>query len=364
MKQPTVLVCPLDWGLGHATRCIPIIRQFIETGARVILASDGPQLHLLRSEFPQLEHIALPGYNVKFSRMIPLSLRMILDAPRLLLTIKKEHKILHQLIQKHNIDIVISDNRYGLWNPNVYSVIITHQSNIIPPGWLRPFERLLHHHTHKLLENFNECWIPDAAGEVNLSGNLSHGRNLPKNARFIGLLSRFDREGSQGESNSNYKVVAIVSGPEPQRSLFEESLLSQLPLNNLPCLLIRGLPGNTIIYKKKELLDIVDHLSAEQLEPILRSKPLVICRAGYSTLMDIAITGNKAILVPTPGQTEQEYLAKKLSGEGIFFATSQQKLNIKLASEKAEKANTLSSMNNNANNYKSFIRDLIQRFSH
>ena len=363
MKQPTVLVCPLDWGLGHATRCIPIIRQLIETSARVILACDGPQLHLLRSEFPQLEHIVLQGYNVKFSRVIPLSLRMILDAPRLLLTIKKEHKILQQLIQKHNIDIVISDNRYGLWNRNIYSVIITHQLNIIPPGWLQPFERLLHHHTHKLLEKFNECWIPDAAGEINLSGKLSHGRNLPKNAHFIGLLSRFDREGSQGESKSNYKVVAIVSGPEPQRSLFEESLLAQLPINNLPCLLIRGLPGNTNINKKNELLDIADHLSARELEPILRSKPLVICRAGYSTLMDIAITGNKAILVPTPGQTEQEYLAKKLSDEGVFFATGQNKLNLKFAFEKAENAGTLMPLSNTST-YKLIIQDLIHRSGH
>lgn len=363
MKQPTVLVCPLDWGLGHATRCIPIIRQLIETGARVILASDGPQLRLLRSEFPHLEHIVLPGYNVKFSRIIPVALRMVLDAPRILLKIRKEHKILQQLIQKHNIDIVISDNRYGLWNQKIHSIIITHQLNIIPPKWLKSFERLLHHRTHQLLEKFNECWIPDAAGEVNLSGKLSHGPNLPNNARFIGLLSRFVRVSSDAESISKYKVVAIISGPEPQRSLFEESLLAQLPLNNMSCLLIRGLPGNTSIHKENELLDIADHLPAEQLESILRSKPLVICRAGYSTLMDIAITGNKAILVPTPGQTEQEYLAKKLSDEGVFFATSQNKLNLSNAFEKAEAANTLSSMNH-ADTYKSIIQDLIQRFSH
>ena len=362
MKQPTVLVCPLDWGLGHATRCIPIIRQLIETGAQVILASDGPQLQLLRSEFPQLEYILLPGYKVKFSRYIPLSLRMVLDAPRLLLKIKKEHKVLKQLIQKHKIDIVISDNRYGLWNRNIHSIIITHQLNIIPPLWLRPFERLLHRRTHQFIEKFNECWIPDAAGKVNLSGKLSHGLNLPGNARFIGLLSRFDREKTETESKSHYKIVAIVSGPEPQRSLFEESLLAQLPLNNLPSLLIRGLPGNTSIHKQNELLDIADHLTAKQLEVILHSKPLVICRAGYSTLMDIAITGNKAILVPTPGQTEQEYLARKLSDEGIFFTTGQDNLNLNHALKKAEAAKTLSCMDNK-DTYKSIIRELIQRFS-
>lgn len=362
MKQPTVLICPLDWGLGHATRCIPIIRQLIEAGAQVILASDGPQLQLLRSEFPHLEHILLPGYKVKFSRVIPLSLRMVLDAPRILLIIKKEHKILQRLIKERKIDIVISDNRYGLWNPDVHSIIITHQLNIIPPAWLRLFDQLLHRRTYQFIEKFNECWIPDAAGEVNLSGKLSHGRNLPKNARFIGLLSRFDREWTETESNTSYEVVAIVSGPEPQRSLFEKALMEQLPLNNLSCLLVRGLPGDTNIHRKSGLPDIADHLTAEQFEHILRSKPLVICRAGYSTLMDIAITGNKAILVPTPGQTEQEYLAKKLSDEGIFFAISQYKLNLEYAYEKAKSAKTLLPMDNK-DTYKSLIPKLIDRFN-
>ena len=362
MKLPTVLVCPLDWGLGHATRCIPIVRQLIDEGARVILASDGPQLHLLRSEFPHLEHILMPGYSIKFSRFIPLTLRMILDAPRILLKIRKEHKALPQLIHKHNIDIIISDNRYGLWNRDIYSVIITHQVNIIPPRWLRPFERLLHRRTHQFIEKFNECWIPDAEGEVNLSGKLSHGGNLPRNARFIGLLSRFSHAKAANKNESHYKVVAIVSGPEPQRSLFEESLLAQLPLNNLPCLLIRGLPGNTSIHKKNNLPDVADHLSAEELERILHSGPMVICRAGYSTLMDIAITGNKAILVPTPGQTEQEYLAQKLSGEGVFYATTQEKLNISNAFEKAEAAKALFQIEIGYT-YKTIIQDLIHRFS-
>lgn len=362
MKQPTVMVCPLDWGLGHATRCIPIIRQLIEASARVILASDGPQLHLLRSEFPDLEYILLPGYKVKFSRMIPLTLKMILDVPRIFLKIRKEHEILHQLIEKHKIDMVISDNRYGLWNSAIHSVIITHQLNIIPPAWLRPFEQLLHRRTHKFIEKFTECWIPDAAGEINLSGKLSHGPNTPQNVRFIGILSRFDRDKAETESKDCYKLVAIVSGPEPQRSRFEESLLAQLPVNNLPCLLVRGLPGNTDIRRINELLDVADHLPAEELEHVLHSRPMVICRAGYSTLMDITITGNKAILVPTPGQTEQEYLAKKLSDEGIFYATTQSKLNLKKAVEKAKKANTLVHMNKDES-YKAIIRELIAGFS-
>jgi predicted glycosyltransferase len=365
MKKPTVLVCPLDWGLGHATRCIPIIRHLLETGARVIIASDGPQLHLILSEFPNLQYVKLPGYNVKFSRILPLTLRMILDTPRLLIKISQERKLLRKLVRQYNIDIVISDNRYGLWNNNIFSIIITHQLNIIPPSWLLPFRAILHKLTHRQIERFDECWVPDAEGDFNLSGKLSHGEKLPKNVRYIGLLSRFDDGGSTTDHKNNlnpYSVVALVSGPEPQRSLFEKILREQLPAIGEHCLLIRGLPGNTNIHKEGPLLDVTDHLAARQLEHLLRSKPLVICRAGYSTLMDIAFTGNKAILVPTPGQTEQEYLAKKLSGEGIYFATAQNKLKLKEDYQKAIACNNPIKKQNETP-YKSAVAALIGRFS-
>ncbi|MDY0103987.1 MAG: glycosyltransferase [Lentimicrobium sp.] len=329
MKKLSVMVCPLDWGLGHATRCIPIIRYLVETGANVLIASDGQQLELLHNEFPDLEYITLPGYAIKFSRLIPVTMKIMLDTPRLLLKIRKEKKILGKLIRKYSIDIVISDNRYGLWNKNIYSIIITHQLNIIPPDWLSPFRPILHKLTHHQIEQFDECWVPDAEGDLNLSGKLSHGEKLPKNVRYIGLLSRFNHSGSTDASDYPYKVIALVSGPEPQRSVFEKILREQLPTIGEPCLLIRGLPANANIHKEGPLLDLTDHLTAGKLEHILHSRPLVICRAGYSTLMDIAFTGNKAILVPTPGQTEQEYLAKKLSGEGIYFAAAQNKLNLK-----------------------------------
>ena len=304
-----------------------------------MIASDGPQLDLLRSEFPDLVHVKFPGYNVKYSRVIPLTLRIILDTPRLLKKIRQEKKLFGELIRKYSIDIVISDNRYGLWDKNIYSVIITHQLNIIPPAWLLPFRAILHKLTHRQVERFNECWVPDIEGRDNLSGKLSHGEKLPKNAHYIGLLSRFDDGGPKATSHNPYKVVALVSGPEPQRSVFEKILREQLPTIGEPCLLIRGLPGKTDIHQDGPLLDVADHLPGSQLRNILLTRPLVICRAGYSTLMDIAFTGNKALLVPTPGQTEQEYLAKKLSAEGIYFATAQNKLNLKVDYDKANACN-------------------------
>lgn len=360
MNPPNVLVCPLDWGLGHATRCIPVTRELIKNGARVIIASDGAQLSLLRSEFPDLEFIKFSGYKIKYSNVLPVAVKIILSLPGILKNIRSEHKKLKELIELHKIDIVISDNRYGLWNKNAHSIIITHQLKIIAPTLLKPFSCILHNMARRQLLRFNECWIPDYAGEPNLSGKLSHGKYLPSNSRYIGLLSRFDSDYAQKEPAKSYKIVALLSGPEPQRTIFENIIIAQLPEIGEPCLIIRGLPGNNGISNHSSLIDVADHLQTDELAQILRNKPLVICRSGYSTLMDIAFTGNKAILVPTPGQTEQEYLAKKLSGEDIFYTTTQNRLNL---AKDYQIALTYSGLNQpeHTQAYKLVISELINR---
>ncbi|MBW6490774.1 MAG: hypothetical protein K0B15_06205 [Lentimicrobium sp.] len=361
MKSPNVLVCPLDWGLGHATRCIPVIKALIETGARVIIASDGAQQNLLRSEFPDIEFITFKGYQIRYSKILPVTVKILFDLPRIISRIKAENKELKALIRHYKIDIVISDNRYGLWNKNIYTVIITHQLKIIPPLLLKPFGKLLHNLTRSQLLRFNECWIPDYAGEPNLSGELSHGKNLPSNSRYIGLLSRFDSNYAQKEPAKSYKIVAILSGPEPQRTIFEMKIRAQLLEIAVPCLIVRGLPGNTGIRKHNSFIDIADHMNTNEFAQVLLSKPLVISRAGYSTLMDIAFTGNKAILVPTPGQTEQEYLAKKLSEAGIFYTTTQNNLNLKRDCQMAQNFSGIRQPEQK-DSYKFIIKELINRF--
>lgn len=322
-----VLVCPLDWGLGHAARCIPIVHELILNGAEVIVGADGHQLTLLQTEFPGIESIEFPGYNVKFGQNIPVGLKVLLDAPRLFHLIRQEHNDLQRIVQEHRIDVVISDNRYGLWDRSIYTVFITHQVNIIAPAALACFNPLLRWVTRYFLNKYNETWIPDFAGKLNLSGKLSHGKKLPGNTKFIGLLSRFDRMAKPANNERRYDVVAIVSGPEPQRSIFEEKLIARLPIDGKHCLLVRGLPGDTSIKPLRKGLDIADHLKTAEFGAILASRPLVICRAGYSTLMDIAFTGNKAILIPTPGQTEQEYLAGNLHKSGIYLSCKQHNFN-------------------------------------
>lgn len=362
MKNPKVLVCPLDWGLGHATRCIPIIRHLKESGAQVIIASDGPQLTLLREEFPDLEFVTLPGYKMTYNRFVPIAFKVLTEIPRLFIKVANENKLLKTIIKDHNIDIVISDNRYGLWNKNVYSIIITHQINIIVPPILKFTGQLLHRITHKYIRRFNECWIPDFGGKQNLSGDLSHGTSIPSNCKYIGLLSRFDRSALRSTPERRYEIIAIVSGPETQRTIFEEKLLAQLPVNDKSCLLIRGIPGDTRIKTLRRSLDVADHLSSDELEAILRSGPMVICRAGYSTLMDIAFSGNKAILVPTPGQTEQEFLAANLSDAGVFYTTSQKQMNLSTAFSKASLLPGIQPPKEKSC-YKTVLNELLNKFS-
>lgn len=327
-----ILVCPLDWGLGHASRCIPLIRAFAAAGAEVVIAADGPQLILLRNEFPGNEWVEFSGYKVKYSKKGNTGLKLVFTTPGLAFRIISEHFRIKSIIKKHRIDAIVSDNRYGLWNKRIRTVFITHQFNIIAPSNLGFTEPLLRFITRFFAGKYDECWIPDLEGNENLSGRLSHGIPLPANSSYIGLLSRFDFQ-AQLIHGKKYDVVAIVSGPEPQRSIFEDILLKQLPPEGKKCLIVRGIPGNTTITSLRSNLNKADHLNSAEMFSILSSRPVVISRPGYSTLMDIAFTHNKAVLIPTPGQTEQEYLARHLMEKKIYYCCKQENTDLRKAFE-------------------------------
>lgn len=341
-RKPRILVCPLDWGLGHATRCIPVIRSLMKAGALPVIAADGHQFQLLRLEFPGAEFVNLRGYRVHYSKRIPAGIQILLQTPRLLFNVYREHLKLKKLITSLDVDAVISDNRYGLWHQRTCSVLITHQLNILPPPALSVFKPLVHKLVRFFIRRFHFCWVPDLATSPNLSGQLSHGKTLPENTSYIGLLSRFNENPENEKQIKLYDIVAIVSGPEPQRSIFEQILTEQLPPSGKKCLILRGVPGDQEIISIRKNLDVTNHLPSDMLGKLLRSGPLVICRAGYSTLMEIATMANKAILIPTPGQTEQEYLAETLDKSGIYVACRQDNLNLKTAIAEAERRPGLS----------------------
>lgn len=317
-----VLVAVLNWGLGHAARCVPVIQALLSKDCRVIIASDGEALQLLRLEFPALPYYQLPSYKIRYSRTAAgLPWQLLKQAPYLKKSIQREHQRVSEIVGKENIQIIISDNRYGAYHPHIRSVWLGHQLQLIMPrGWQwlsRPINAL--HRT--LLRHFHEYWVPDEPGSK-FSGALSL---FDKPVRYTGLLSRFSAQLPPPEKV--YPVMAVLSGPEPQRTILEEKLRNQLPLLPVRSLLVRGIQGSNLI-RDLEGYDEVDFLSAKPLNRLLCHAEMIIARCGYSTIMDLAVIGRKALLIPTPGQPEQEYLAARIASNAWAMVQPQDELSV------------------------------------
>lgn len=335
MKHKRILIAPLDWGLGHASRCIPIIRELRKQGAHVVIAADDRPLALLKEEFPQCETVRLPGMGVSYPRHVSMSVFMALKAPRFFQAIKEEQENLDQIVRNYQIDGVISDNRYGLHHEKVPSVLITHQLFIQAPI----FKRLLKRITANYIEKYDECWIPDFKGKDNLSGDLSHQSNDLENLRFVGPLSRFmGKDSSSSNLSFKRKLMVILSGPEPSRTDCEKKLFKQLEKVDFDVLFVRGLVGastHTEVFRHGKV-EVKSHLPTEEMRKEILQSEVILSRSGYSSVMDLAVLGKKAILIPTEGQTEQEYLAKHLRAKNWFFTTTEKNLKILRDLEKAK----------------------------
>jgi UDP-N-acetylglucosamine transferase subunit ALG13 len=328
-----VLVTPLDWGLGHATRCIPIIKKLFEKKVDVLIAGSGDSLNLLRAEFPFIKSFVLPGYAPSYPANGSMALTMLKQTPKFFSTIKSEHGIIEKIVADEEIDFVISDNRYGCWSEQVHSIFITHQSNIMMPkrfGWLSGVVRSIN---HRYMKKFSLCWIPDIAGQQNLSGKLSSfGKIQPGlNVKYIGALSRFVP--SDSGVPIKYDITAIFSGPEPQRTILENMVTPQLQSSGLKFFIVRGVISSEMSVDDTK----ADFLTSKELQNKIESSSIIVARAGYSTIMDMSTLGKKAIFIPTPGQTEQEYLAKQLLNKGIAFSMTQENFNLKVALQESKR---------------------------
>jgi hypothetical protein len=290
---------------------VPLIRRFVQEGHTVTIATDGRAGALLRTYFPELEYISLKGYGITYSRHLPLMMKLAFQLPRLLRAIREEHVWLERLLDRRSFDLVVSDNRYGLWTKKTRTVLVTHQLFLNYPRWMKPAGRLIDARMHRWIAQFDECWIPDRPGEDNLSGRLSHGQPMPPNARYIGWLSRFEGMNVSEDAFRKYDRLLLLSGPEPQRSLLEKELLELALNSSVQALLVLGLPDKPVD-RQVHNVRIVSHLDdTALLHAVLYSKNIT-CRSGYSTLMDLMTTRRTAELIPTPGQTEQEYLADRM----------------------------------------------------
>lgn len=331
-QKKRVLVAPLNWGLGHATRCMPIINELIQQNVEVFIASDGTALDLLQKEYPELKLIKLPAYNVSY-KTSNMTWNIATQAPKIVLAMCREFFVLQRIIKENQIDAVITDNRYGCWTWKVPTVFMTHQINIQIPNTILQY--LVSQWNYLVLRLFDTVWIPDVSSEPNLSGKLGHHFPI-RHASYIGVLSRMKRL----KVEKKYDIGIILSGPEPQRTFLEKKLLQQIENYRQiqPTAKILFVKGKMNLEENIETnhVEIHGYLTAKVLNQKMAACDLIIARSGYSTVMDLAALEKNAIMIPTPGQTEQEYLAALYERQYIFYTENQTAFELAKAVEKSK----------------------------
>ncbi len=305
MHKNRILVAPLDWGMGHATRCIPLIRKLQQQGAEVLVAVPQTLETRLRQSLSNVQFISLKGYEIRYHQCIPVWLSVFFQVFKIRRAIRDEHRWIMEQADTLKIDQIISDNRYGLWHPSLHSILLSHQLQPIAPfgGWFA--KKIIQRIMRQLLRNFDEIHVPDYAGPNRLSGRLSVPfEGLPP-VKYIGPLSRFTCAAKE-EIIPN-TLLAILSGPEPHYSRFYQSMKEKA--------LQEGFVFRALGWKIPEQAagaDVLLNLSDEQFAKEVAQAEKIVCAAGYSTLCDLHVLGRKAELFPTPGQTEQKYLSKNV----------------------------------------------------
>jgi uncharacterized protein (TIGR00661 family) len=320
-ENKTILIAPLNWGLGHATRCIPIIKALQENNFTPIIASDGIALELLRKEFPYLKTLELPSYQIEYAKNGKnFKWKLIKSLPKMLEAIKEEKRIVKKWIEKHKIDGIISDNRLGVFSKKIPSVFITHQLNVMTGNttWITS---KLHQH---IIKKYNACWVPDINSQLNLTGKLGHLENDSLKVRYLGPLSRMHKMALAIQ----YDLMIILSGPEPQRGMLEAHLTEEVKRFKGKVVFIKGIIESEQVKEQIENVTYYNFMKTRQLEQTFNESKKVLCRSGYTTIMDLVKLNKKAFFIPTPGQYEQIYLAEKLQEEGLVPYATQENFKI------------------------------------
>lgn len=335
--MPTkILYAVLNWGLGHASRSIPIIQSLLNKDIEIVIASDGEALLLLKKEFPSLVFESLSSYNVQYAdKAKNFDKAIFFQLSKFGKTIQAENKQTEELIKKHEITHIISDNRYGVFNKNIPSVIICHQINLQHRNTF--VKKQLNKIHFSLLKKFKEIWVPDFENALAIASNIStlalENKTIASKLNYIGLLSRMKIK--ELEIKPNY-ISIILSGPEPQRTILEEELVDEISTINEDFVLVRGTENFDKKIKEEKNLKVFALLKTDELNELINQSKIVVCRAGYSSIMDLLKLKKPAVLIPTPGQTEQEYLATHLKNKNWFYSHPQEKLNLKEALLKSQ----------------------------
>jgi len=337
MKGKTIVFCPLDWGLGHATRCVPIIQALTDAGAHIIIAADkGPAL-ILKELFPLARHIPFPGLTIRYPEKGNMALFMARTFPKLIQQTGLERKFIQELVQKEKVDLVFSDNRYGVYTDLCPCIFMSHQLFIRGTQNTQFMEPLIRKITWSYIRKFDACWVPDFEIAPGMAGNLSHGNYYPhRQMLFTGPLSRFSCVQAEKPDFEFPDILVLLSGPEPLRTQLEVKLMHQLTELNLQALIVQGLPHKGQTLSRNGSIWECPHLPSAQLKYCIQNAKMIISRSGYSTVMDLIYLKQKAIFIPTPGQTEQEYLAKLYLQQKWFFSMPQNEFSVKHSSKEFE----------------------------
>ncbi|MCB0480414.1 MAG: glycosyltransferase [Flavobacteriales bacterium] len=346
MAKKKILFGVLNWGLGHATQSALVINWLIKQNFEVHIASDDAAMQYLKIEFPACRFIDLPGYNVSYSHKgFFLFGKILWQLPKIWSAIRSEHQFVSELNEKENYDFIISHNRYGVYLHSTPSVIICHQT------WVssKYFEGLVNFFHRKLLARFNEIWVPDFTNSIDsLTGKLGHCQTGVPQIYLGSLTTEFT-----DKPIAKYDFAAILSGPEPQRSILESIVVTRFEnLSKKKVLLVRG---TQIRSNKKYAFDSIDFCSSETIREVIENTDCVIGRSGYSSIMNYYSSGVKAILVPTPGQGEQEYLAewnKKNENISVVYQDKLMTANLIKIAENLKKR-----QKNNLNQWKEVIQN-------
>ncbi len=329
MPKKKILIAPLNWGLGHATRCIPIINALIKRNYEPVIASDGEALKLLQKEFKNVEFHELPSYKIKYAEKgIFFGLKLLLQTPHILKTISAEKKQVKRIVETRNIQGIISDNRWGVIYSKVPSVLITHQIRVISGIFTWLSTKIQQNYIRK----FDECWVPDNRDAPHLSGKMGHVKNTSFRIKYIGILSRLEKRNLPVQ----FKYAVILSGPEPQRGLLEKKMRIELTGIEAKVLLVQGIVEKQQNWSTLNNMTVCNFLTSAEMEGYLNSSDLIICRSGYSSLMDLVKLQKKAFLIPTPGQYEQIYLLNYLKGKGLADGCSQEEFSFKFLEKVGE----------------------------
>lgn len=343
-----VLVAPLDWGLGHATRCAPIIQAFIEKGCEVEVAVVKGNAQILREMFPNVRQRLCPSYNVVYPKHgYNMGFWLLKNSVHLNKVVRAERRFVEEMVRLHGYDIIVSDNRFAFYSNKAYSIYMTHQRRIAFPKAFRMFESIGKVWHATVMSRYDEIWVPDIPEKPGYAGSLSHTGICSRPLRFVGALSRFmlpmigkkTKAAPKADVAKDLKIVAVISGVEPARSRFEAKLryvLAQIPGKHV---MILGKPTAGQKTWREGNITFYTHLPSDEFAQTVSRAEWVLSRGGYSTVMDMAVLGAKCIFVPTPGQYEQIILARELSAAGYAASISEDRLGVDIVMDMLSREN-------------------------